>query len=836
MEVETSFGRWLQRRRKALDLTQEELAQRVGCAAETIRKIEADVRRPSRQIAERLAESLEIPESDRAAFVKAARAELAADRLTHPTQDVPQIAFVHSPSSNKSITNLPAPLTTFIGREKEQSDLIGLIAKHRLVTLTGSGGVGKTRLAIKVVAGISKRFPDGVWFLDLAPLNDPELMPNTLAGLLGLRESKDVSITTTLINYFHLRTALVIFDNCEHLVEACAQLAHSLLTSCESLSILATSREALRVSGEISYRVPSLEIPVLEFEQATEALEEIESVRLFADRAAAAKQDFVVVAPNALTVAQICQRLDGVPLAIELAAAWVNVLPVEKILNRLTDRFHFLRSNLRMTVARHQTLRGTIEWSYDLLPEPERTLLRQVSIFVGGFSLQAAEVICADKGLKQEDVLEQLQGLVDKSLVNVEHGNSSTDTRYRLLETIREYGFEKLREAGEDNQIRTRHLEFFVQLVEQAKDRLRSSEQELALRELDAEYGNLRSALEWAMESDPVRALQLSADMGRFWEARGYIREGRVAIEKALGKALTASNELRARGLYWVSGFADREGDYAKAKAAIEESLQLSRKSEDKEGIASALLVLANVVWVQGDFAAAEATYEELIAHYQELGDKHALAVVLTNLGNAVIRTGDYAAARRYEEESVAIFRELEDHRSLVMALNNLGVVAEEQGDRDAARRFYEECISLSRQLGEKTFIVYALNGLGHVLCLQGDLSLAWRYYRESLLLAEQTAEKRMIAYGLEGFAKVAIRLGTMETAVRLIGAANSLRQEIGAPLDPAEQAELDQDLLAIHNSLEEKEFAVAWSDGSGMTLEQALTYALKELNGEADH
>ena len=836
MTVETSFGRWLQRRRKALDLTQLELAQRVGCAAETLRKIEADVRRPSHQIAERLAQALEIPESDRAAFVKAARAELAADRLSHPTQDVTQVAFIHPPSSNKPITNLPALLTTFIGREKEQSDLMGLITKHRFVTLTGSGGVGKTRLAIKVVPKVAEQFPDGVWFLDLAALNDPELVPNTLAALLGLRESKDASITTILINYFRLRTVLVIFDNCEHLVEACAQLIYALLTSCENLSILATSREVLRVSGEIPYRVPSLEIPMLELEPTTDVLEKIESVRLFADRAAAATQDFVIEAPNALIVAHICQRLDGIPLAIELAAAWVNVLPVEKILNRLTDRFHFLKSSLRMTAARHQTLRGTIEWSYELLLEPERTLLRQVSVFVGGFSLKAAEVICADEGLKQEEVLEHLQGLVDKSLVNVEHVNSTADTRYRLLETIREYGLEKLWDAGENNKIRTRHLEFFVQLAEQAKARFHGNDQDIALRELDADYGNLRSALEWAMENNPVRALQLSADMGKFWEARGYIREGRVAIEKALRKAPAASNELRARGLYYVSGFADREGDYAKAKATIEESLQLSRESEDKEGVANALLVLANVIWVQGDFAAARATYEELIAYYQELGDKHAVAVVLTNLGNAVIRTGDYAAARRYEEESVAIFRELGDHQSLVMALNNLGVVAEEQGDRDAARHFYEECISIARQLGEKTFIVYALNGLAHVHCLQGDLSHGWLYYRESLILAQQTAEKRLIAYGLEGFAKVALRQGTMETAARLLGAADALRQEIGAPLDPAEQAELDQDLMVVRNSLEEKVFAVAWSNGSDMTLEQALTYALKELKGEADH
>jgi predicted ATPase/Tfp pilus assembly protein PilF/DNA-binding XRE family transcriptional regulator len=822
MEEELSFGVWLRKQRRALDLSRQAFADMVGCAEVTLRRIEAGTLKPSTELASVLLAKIGIPEAEQQQWIAFARGLSGFPPLATSSSDEPN-------------SNLPIPLTTFIGREKEQSDLMGLIAKHRLVTLTGSGGVGKTRLAIKVVADVAKQFPDGVWFVDLAPLNDPELVPNTLAALLGLQESKDLSTTTVLINYFRPRTALVIFDNCEHLVEACGQLVYSLLTSCENLSILATGREALRISGETPYRVPSLAIPALEFEPATDTLRKSESVRLFAERAAAVTQDFVLEASDTFTVAQICHRLDGIPLAIELAAARVNVLPVEKILSRLTDRFHLLKSSSRVTVPRHQTLRATIEWSYDLLAEPERSLLRRLSVFVGGFSLKAAEAICVAEGLKQEDVLEHLQGLVDKSLVNVEHGNSAGDTRYRLLETIRQYSLEKLGEAGEGSPTRTQHLEFFVQLAEQAKAELHASNQDIALRELDAEYGNLRAALEWAMNSNPVRALQLTTFMGRFWEARGYIREGRIAIEKSLQQAPDAPKELRAIGLYYVSGFADREGDYAKAKASIEESLQLSRETEDKESIVSALLALANVVWVQGDFVAARASYEEIIALYQELGDKHGVAVALTNLGNAVIRTGDYVAARRYEEESVAIFRDLGDYMSLVMALNNLGVVAEEQGDRDAARRFYEESISIARQLREKTFIVYSLNGLAHVLCLQGDLTNAWRYYRESLILAQHTAEKRMIAYGLEGLAKVALRQGMMETAARLLGAADALRRELGAPLDPAEQTELDQDVIAIRNRLPEKEFAVVWSKGSRMTLEQSLTYALEELKGESD-
>jgi tetratricopeptide (TPR) repeat protein len=450
-----------------------------------------------------------------------------------------------------------------------------------------------------------------------------------------------------------------------------------------------------------------------------------------------------------------------------------------------------------------------------------------LSVFTGGWTLKAAETVGADDILPQSQVLELLSHLVDKSLAVVEEQNSRT--RYRLLETIRQYGEEKLQASGEKDKVQTRHLEFFLQFAEKADPKLVTNEQKTVLAELDAEYGNLRSALDFALETDPIRALQLSIALDQFWESRGYIREGRNAIERALQQAAGVPRELRAEALRRHAGIADRQGDYVTATASAEESLKLWREIGNKRGIANSLRVLGNAVWVQGDYVAAKIYHEECIAILREIGDKRGIASTLNNLGNVVVRTGDYAAARRFEEESVALFRELGDHLSLAMALNNLGVVAEEEDDKDDARRYYEESISISHELGEKTFVVYALNGLAHVLCVQGDLINAWRYYRESLVLSHQIGEKRMIAYCLEGLAKVASRRGRAQNAVRFLGAAHALRQVIGAPLDPAERTELDQDVIATRKQMDDRAFELGWADGRAMSLEKAIEFALKE-------
>jgi non-specific serine/threonine protein kinase len=818
MQEEISFGVWLHQQRRALDFSLRAFAEQVGCAEVTLRRIEAGTLKPSKELASILLEKLGIPESERLQWISFAR---GLSNIPHPL----------SSRSDKPITNLPTSLTTFIGREKEQSDIIRLLIKHRLVTLTGSGGVGKTRLSIKVGEQVLANYTDGVWLVELAPILDPLLVPRITAIALGLRDEPQLPITDMLSDYLREKKMLVILDNCEHLQDACAQLVDPLLKRCTGLKILATGREPLGNMGEALYRVPSLVLP--DMQQLISTFRDFESVKLFEERAQLARFNFSLTLENASSVAQICHRLDGIPLAIELAAAKVTVFSPEQIAKRLDESFNLLTTRSPTELPHHHTLRATMEWSYDLLTEPEQRLFCRVSVFVGGFILEAAEEICGDDGLNRNDILELLGHLVDKSLVNAEQGSPTAGTRYRILETIRQYGLEKLREVGEESQIHTQHLEYFLQLAEQAEPKLLTSEQEITLTELDAEYGNLSSALEWAMKNNPVRALQLATALSQFWEVRGYIGQGRIAIERALRQAQGAPKELRAKGLLCDAHMADRQGDYARAKASVEESLDMWREMGDKKGIADSLRVLGSVVWVQGDYVAAQNYYEECLALLQEIGDKRGIASTLNNLGNAVVRTGDYAAARRYEEESVAIFRELGDNLSLAMALNNLGVVAEEQGDSNAARRFYEESISISRELGEKTFVVYALNGLAHVICLQGDLINAWRYYRESLVISQEIGEKRIIAYCLEGFAKVAARQGNTKNATQLFGAADALRQAIGAPLDPAERAELDQDVIAARNQLGEKNFELTWAEGRVMTMEQAIEFALKETHFE---
>lgn len=818
MEEKISFGVWLHKQRRALDLSRKAFADQVGCAEVTLRRIEAGTLKPSKELALVLLEKLGIPEAERPEWISFARG-LSGFPLSS------------SPSSTKPITNLPAPLTSFIGREKEQSDIIQLLSKHRLVTLTGSGGVGKTRLSIKVGDQVLGSYAHGVWLVELAPILDPLLVPRTTAIAIGLRDEPQQPVIDMLSDYLREKKMLVILDNCEHLIDACTQVADALLKRCPGLNILATSREVLGVLGEAIYRVPSLALPDLQPLPST--FRDFESVKLFEERAQLAQFDISLTHQNASSVAQICHRLDGIPLAIELAAAKVRVFSTEQIAKQLDESFNLLTSGSRTELPHHQTLRATIEWSYDLLTEPEQRLFRRVCVFVGGFTLEAAEEICGDEGLNRNDIFDLLGHLMDKSLINVEQVITTADTRYRMLETIRQYGLEKLWQADEDSKIRTRHLEFFLKLAEQTEPKLLTSEQEIALAKLDAEYDNLRSALEGAMESNPVRALQLAAALSQFWEVRGYIREGRIAIERALQHAHDAPREVRANGLQWKGKLAARQGDYVQAKAPLEESLDLWRELGNKRGLANSLRIFGNVVWVQGDYASAQASYEESLALLQEIGDKRGIALVMNNLGNVVIRRGDYATARRYEEESVAIFRELGDKVSLVMALNNLGVVAEEQGDKVAARRFYEESITISRELGEKSFVVYALNGLAHVIYLQGDLINAGHYYRESLVVSQEIGEQRVIAYCLEGFAKVAARQGNAKNASHLFGAADALRQAIGAPLDPAERAELDQNVIATRNQLGAKKFELAWAEGRVMTMEQAIEFALKEIQFE---
>jgi predicted ATPase/DNA-binding XRE family transcriptional regulator len=730
MAVETSFGRWLQRRRKALDLTQEALAQRVACAAETLRKIEADVRRPSRQIAERLAEALEIPESDRAAFVKAARAELAVDRLAHPTHDLPQIAFVPPPSSNKPVTNLPAPLTTFIGREKEQAEVIDLITKHRLVTLTGSGGVGKTRLAIKVASEMLKQFPDGVWFLDLAPLSDPDLVPSTLARLLGLREMRELSVTHLVTDYLRSRTVLVLFDNCEHLIEATTRFVHSLLTSCPPLTILATSREALRVPGEIHYHLPPLGIPVRITDLAMEEISKIDSVKLFNERAEAVSPGFALNERNALVIAHICQHLDGIPLAIELAAAHANVLTVEQILKRLHNRFNLLTRGARTVLPRQQTLLAAIEWSYELLTDPERSLFHRLNVFVGGFTLEAAEAICGRQGLMLDDILDILERLVDKSLVNVEQVLSTGDTRYRLLETIREYLLVRLQESNETLPFRDAHLEYFTEFVQEVGPKLFTQEQALWFARIEVEMDNLRAALDWSMTDivqDPAefpdnsvypskrrQLIELCKHLGEILNAQAKYNEA-IDVYRLMLKRAQDSGELvaQSQALQGLAVSSEYQGDNSAALDFARQAETLARDADNRFALAGALRIQGIAHYRLGDLQTAALLGEQAFSLAIETKDRNETARSLNLLAAASYLMGNHKVAKIYWEIALSIFQNLGNHRFEMDIISNLGALADARGDFEAAFRYYQDAWEIAHNVGYRDGEIVFLSNRG---------------------------------------------------------------------------------------------------------------------------
>jgi predicted ATPase/transcriptional regulator with XRE-family HTH domain len=873
----SSFGQWLKRRRKALDLTQEELAHRVGCATETLRKIEADVRRPSRQIGERLAEALEIPESARVAFIKAARAELAVDRLAHPAQELPQIALVPPntlsseavifpfgritsrsetksfPSSSKPISNLPAPLTTFIGREKEQSEVIKLISKHRLVTLTGPGGVGKTRLSIKVGEQVLGNYADGVWLVELASLNNPVLIAQTFAALFGLTAQSTIPITDLLINFLRAKSVLLIVDNCEHLLDACAHLIDTLLKSCSHLKILATSREPLGITGEAIYLVPSLELPDLQ--QLIDTFRDFESVQLFEERAQLIQFDFSLTLENAASVAQICQLLDGIPLAIELAAAKVNMLSIEQIAKQLNESFNILTGGSRTALPRHQTLRASMNWSSSLLTEAEQTLLRQLSMFAGGWTLEAAQAICGG------DVFELTNSLVRKSLIVMDQ-ETGREPRYHFHETIRQYAREKLLEAGGSEAIRNKHLAYFVKLVEQAEPELYRSNQVFWLNKLDDELDNLRMALEWALATDLKLGLQFIINSGGFWEVRGEIQE----VQHWLVQFLEHYNEadsLRARALVIYGNRLATGANLAQAQIIANQSLELSRAISDKHAEAFSLWGLGAVLALRGDVAQGFPFVEQSLVLYRSLGDKLGQA---NATGWLSLNTNDLKRSKSFLFESLRLHRELGNVSGIAFCLNQLVLRAILGGDFSSPVQWLDEAIIIHRQLGRRRGEVDILEFYGILSYWQGDYQQACSYLEESIALGEKIGISELdwphvhmgyarlrqgniteakdlfelcvqrfqkanntigLVYAMEGLASLQVNQQQVEQAARLFAWTDAMREKIGYHRPPVEQASVERDLVIIHAKLDKIEFAKLSEEGHAMTAEQAIALAL---------
>jgi predicted ATPase/class 3 adenylate cyclase len=725
--------------------------------------------------------------------------------------------------------NLPQQVTSFIGREKELAELRRRLAINCLLTLTGSGGCGKTRLCLQVAADALEQFPDGVWLVELAPLVDPGLVPQTVATVLGLKEAPGKPIRQTLTDYLKDKRLLLLLDNCEQLLDGCAQLADTLLRQCPQVKILASSREALGMGGEQAYRVPSLSLPDPKQTQTPASVAPFEAVQLFTDRALLARPDFKVTHQNAAVLASICYRLDGIPLAIELAAARVRALSVEEINSRLDQRFLLLTGGSRTALPRQQTLRSLIDWSYDLLNDPEKRLLQRLSIFAGGWTLAAAEQVCGGDGVQDPDVLDLLTSLCDKSMVLVEQNDGHY--RYQLLETVRQYGRERLLESGGGEAVRDRHLDYFLALAEEAEPKLTGAEQAQWLQRLDEEHDNLRSALTWSSGEDATSGLRLAGALWWFWYARGYFGEGRGWLSGLLAAAPSAqAAAARAKALNGAGRLARQQSDYPAAQALLNESLAIQRKLGDRRGIATSLNNLGLMAWDQGDYPSARTLYEESLAIRRELGDRWGIAVSLNNLGGVAFDEGDYVPARALHEESLAIRRKLSDRRGIASSLGNLGNVAYAQGHYPVSRALFEESLTISREVGDRQGIGFSLGTLGNVAAAQGDNASARAFFKQSLAIRLELGDRWGIAEVLEGLSYVALALAKPGRAIRIDGAAERLREEIGSPLPSNERPRYDRHVAAARAALgDDVAFGRVWQEGRALTLEQAIELALAE-------
>jgi predicted ATPase/class 3 adenylate cyclase len=726
--------------------------------------------------------------------------------------------------------NLPVQLTSFVGREKEIAEVKRLLTATHLLTLMGTGGAGKTRLSLQVGSELLDVYPDGVWFIEFAPLTDATLVPQAIASAMGVREEHGRPMLSTLTDYLRDRTVLLIFDNCEHVVAACAKLAETLLRHCPKLRIMASSREALGIAGETVWRIPSLSLPdpkhlPLDTPNGLKSLTQYEAVRLFIDRATAVAPTFAVTNHNAPAVAQICYRLDGIPLALELAAARVKALTVEQIALRLDDRFRLLTGGSRTALPRQQTLRALVDWSYDLLTEQERAMWRRIGVFAGGWTLEAAEAICADGQIETYEVIDLLIQMVNKSLAIAD--DHLGETRYRMLETIRQYARDKLEASGEMAALRDKHLAFYQQLVMTAEPKLRGGEQVAWLNQLDSEHDNIRAALEWCLaKSDGETALQLASSLWYFWLVRGYQTEGRERLNHALGlsKGQTA---LRAKALNALGFLVYFQDDYPLARTLLNEALAMGRALDAQPAIAYALYGLGCMAWTQGDYSLARTRLEESITLFRASSDVWGTASALTYLGDTLNHLNECELGIKLHEESLALARSIGDKGGQAFALYGLASLKWTQYADHASETLFEEALALYRALGDRPGIARTLDRLAVLEWHEHQYDKARKLFEECLLLDRDLGNRDGIAHALEGMAGLAVWQKQSERAARLFGAAEALRESISAPIPPAEQDDYARSLAPLRAQLPEMTLQAAWAEGRQMTAEQAIVYAL---------
>lgn len=845
-------------------------------------------------------------------------------------------------SLDVSANNLPVQLTSFVGRESEMGTVRGLLDEHRLVTLIGAGGCGKTRLALQVAAARLDDHPDGAWWVDLAPLSDPSLVPAALAGVLGVRESPVEPLAETVAAFLTNRRTLVVLDNCEHLIEACAALAARLVQACHAVTVLATSREPLRVEGETTWTVPSLSLPE---ERTTASLARCESARLFADRARSSQPMFAITEDDAPAVAEICARLDGIPLAIELAAARTRVLSVDEIAAGLANRFHLLTGGARSALPRQRTLEASVAWSHGMLDDAERVAFRRLAVFAGSFTLEAAEDVCAGDGIAAQEVLDLLTGLVDRSLVQVVD-STGPRRRYRLLETIRDYARHRLVEAGEVEAARDRHLDHYVSFAERAGSGMEGAALVEWLARVDVELDNLRAALDWSPRSaDPARGPRLVGLLTLYWFARSELAMGRERLEATVVDSPGDGIE-RAHAFGALCTVAYQSGDMAKARRFGDEAVAIARRLEDASALGRALhwrtwvlhwgegdryaawtdfeeaadllrqtgdrvfqvlnqslfawsyimtseagrarplleealahseggeapharcyclLVLGYLENLEGALADSAAHLEEALALAQEIGDPYAEICTRLFLSYMDLYRGRYREAREWAERGLAMASE---HRTpngdafMRLALSSVayaeGRLDEAAGDAEAsfrilgplmpalgavclgaqahvaaarsrltdARRFAEDALSLGRETDTATAVVWALSANALVARFDGNPHGAEDLYQEALALLSSLRFRTPMCEILEPLACVVADQRRFEEAARLVGAAHSLRETIGAPRFPVHRPPHEADTAAMRTALGSDAFEEAWAEGAAMTLDETLAYA----------
>jgi len=679
--------------------------------------------------------------------------------------------------------NLPRRVTSFIGRQREIGEVKQLLATTRLVTLTGAGGVGKTRLALQIASEVLERFSGGVWMVEFAALSKPTLVVKTVASALSVSEQPDRSLMETLIDHLSSESLLLLFDNCEHLLSTCAHLANVLMRACPRLRILATSRGQLGIAGESAYRVPSLSFPDPHDLPHLENLMQYEAIRLFMERAGSCDPEFTVTESNASAVVQVCHRLDGIPLAIELAAARIKVLTPQEIAQRLGDWFRLLRGGPRDAPERHQSLQATISWSYELLTPEEQRLFRRLAIFCGGFAVESAEAVCGNGDV---DILDGLSSLIDKSLLTRITSPVRT-ARFRMLETIREYGIERLAAEVELDGTRSRHAEYFAALSEQTESDMGSTDEERWLHRLWQDIENVRTAVDWSLRSSPQTSARLGGGLGWLFYNHGHLTEGYARMEQILRATGDVDDHLRSRVLFQAGVLAWGLGEWYQARVWLEQSLVLFRRHGDARRQAMATAFYGHVSRSRGEF-------EEASKHYQ------------TALG---------------------IYRHLGSEWGIAWALFDLGLAARDGGHDDEAVALHEQSLALFRNQGHRWGIAWQLWSLGVLAHRRGDDAHAREHFAESLSLYRALDDRRGIAQSLEGLATIVFVAGRMRETARVLSAANAVRAGLSARLAFSDRQEYDRTLEGVKASMAAGEFEQEWNSGRSLELDDAIQLAL---------